>query len=93
MLWISVGSTCNACNESNPENASLLRATPDGKSRVIWARGLRNTIGFDWHPVTGEMWGFDHGIDFLGDEIQPEELNRIVRAGQYGWPHVCGAGE
>jgi Raf kinase inhibitor-like YbhB/YbcL family protein len=92
MLWISVGSTCNACNESNPENATILRASPDGKSRVIWARGLRNTIGFDWHPQTGELWGFDHGIDFLGDDIQPEELNRIVRAKRYGWPHIWGEG-
>jgi Raf kinase inhibitor-like YbhB/YbcL family protein len=93
MLWISVGSTCNACNESNPEHASILRVSPDGKSRVIWAKGLRNTIGFDWHPVTGELWGFDHGIDFLGDDRQPEELNHIVRARQYGWPHVWGEGE
>jgi Raf kinase inhibitor-like YbhB/YbcL family protein len=92
MLWISVGSTCNACNESNQENATLLRVSPDGKSRVIWAHGLRNTIGFDWHPRTGELWGFDHGIDFLGDDNQPEELNRIVRAKQYGWPHVWGEG-
>ncbi len=90
MLWISVGSTCNACNESNPENATLLRVSPDGKSRVIWAHGLRNTIGFDWHPETGELWGFDHGIDFLGDDRQPEEINRIVRAKRYGWPHVWG---
>lgn len=92
MLWISVGSTCNACNESNPEHATLLRVSPDGKSRVIWANGLRNTIGFDWHPRTGELWGFDHGIDFLGDDQQPEEINRIVRARQYGWPHVWGEG-
>ena len=63
MLYISVGSTCNACNESNPENATLLRASPDGKSRTIFASGLRNTIGFAWHPVTGELWGMDHGID------------------------------
>jgi Raf kinase inhibitor-like YbhB/YbcL family protein len=92
MLWISVGSTCNACNEPNPENATILRVTPDGKSRVIWANGLRNTIGFDWHPVTGQLWGFDHGTDFLGDDQQPEELNLIVRAKQYGWPHVWGEG-
>jgi Raf kinase inhibitor-like YbhB/YbcL family protein len=93
MLWISVGSTCNACNESNQENATLLRVSPDGKSRVIWAHGLRNTIGFDWHPATGELWGFDHGIDFLGDDQQQEELNHIVRGKQYGWPHVWGTGE
>jgi glucose/arabinose dehydrogenase len=92
MLYISVGSTCNACNESNQENATLLRATPDGKSRTIFARGLRNTIGFDWEPRTGELWGLDHGIDFLGDEVQPEELNHIEKGRQYGWPHVWGAG-
>jgi Raf kinase inhibitor-like YbhB/YbcL family protein len=92
MLYISAGSTCNACNESNPENATLLRASPDGKSRVIVANGLRNTIGFDWHPATGELWGMDHGIDFLGDEIQPEELNKIEQGKRYGWPHVWGDG-
>jgi len=92
MLYISVGSTCNACNESNPEHATLLRATPDGKSRVIVASGLRNTIGFDWHPTTGALWGMDHGIDFLGDDVQPEELNRIEQGRRYGWPHVFGDG-
>lgn len=90
MLYISAGSTCNACNESNPENATLLRAAPDGRSRVIVASGLRNTIGFDWHPSTGELWGMDHGIDFLGDEIQPEELNKIEQGKRYGWPHIWG---
>lgn len=93
MLYISVGSTCNACNESNPENATVLRATPDGKSRTIFASGLRNTIGFDWHPQTGELWGLDHGIDLLGDEVQAEELNRLEQGKQYGWPHVYGAGD
>jgi Raf kinase inhibitor-like YbhB/YbcL family protein len=90
MLYISVGSTCNACNESNPENATLLQVAPDGKSRTIFASGLRNTIGFDWQPQTGELWGMDHGIDFLGDEVQPEELNKIEKGKQYGWPHIWG---
>jgi len=93
MLYISVGSTCNACNESNPENATMLRSTPDGKSRTIFASGLRNTIGFDWNRQTGELWGLDHGIDLLGDEVQPEELNRLEQGKQYGWPHVYGAGD
>jgi glucose/arabinose dehydrogenase len=92
MLYISVGSTCNACNETNPESATLLRASPDGRHRSIFASGLRNTIGFAWHPASGELWGMDHGIDFLGDDIQPEELNRIERGRQYGWPHVWGDG-
>jgi Raf kinase inhibitor-like YbhB/YbcL family protein len=92
MLYISAGSTCNDCNESNPENATLLRASPDGKQRTIFATGLRNTIGYDWQPRTGELWGMDHGIDFLGDDEQPEELNKIELGKQYGWPHVYGAG-
>ncbi|ANH67425.1 YbhB/YbcL family Raf kinase inhibitor-like protein [Mitsuaria sp. 7] len=92
MLYITAGSTCNACNESNPENATILRASPDGQSRVIVASGLRNTIGFDWHPATGALWGMDHGIDFLGDDVQPEELNLIEQGRRYGWPHVWGPG-
>lgn len=92
MLYISVGSTCNACNESSAESATILRASPDLKSRVIFASGLRNTIGYDWSPATGELWGMDHGIDFLGDQIQPEELNEIELGKQYGWPHVWGDG-
>lgn len=93
MLYISVGSTCNTCNESNPEHATLLRVSPDGKQRTIFASGLRNTIGFDWHPHTGELWGMDHGIDFLGDDVQKEELNKLERGKMYGWPHVFGAGD
>jgi Raf kinase inhibitor-like YbhB/YbcL family protein len=93
MLYISVGSTCNACNETNQEAATVLRASPDGKSRVIFASGLRNTIGFAWHPKTGELWGADHGIDHLGDDIQPEELNKLEQGKKYGWPHIWGAGD
>ena len=93
MLYLTVGSTCNACNESNPENATILRVSPDGKQRSIFASGLRNTIGFDWHPQTGELWSFDHGIDFLGDDQQQEEINKIEMGKMYGWPHVYGGGD
>jgi glucose/arabinose dehydrogenase len=85
-LYISVGSTCNACNEPNPEHATILRADPGG--RTIFARGLRNTIGFAFHPETGELWGMDHGTDWLGDDECLEELNRIERGKHYGWPWV-----
>jgi Raf kinase inhibitor-like YbhB/YbcL family protein len=91
-LYVSIGSTCNACNETNPEHATLLQMSPDGKSRTIFASGLRNLIGFDWHPRTGELWGMDHGIDDLGNDVHPEELNRIERGRKYGWPHVYGDG-
>ncbi|HET9929691.1 MAG TPA: YbhB/YbcL family Raf kinase inhibitor-like protein [Polyangiaceae bacterium] len=90
MMYISVGSTCNECNEPNPENATILRASLDGKQRAIWASGLRDTIGWGWHPQTGELWGMDQGIDWLGDGIPPEELNRIVRGNRYGWPYIWG---
>jgi glucose/arabinose dehydrogenase len=93
MLYISAGSTCNACAETNPENATILRAKPDGGSRTIFASGLRNTIGFDWEPSSGQLWGMDHGIDWLGDEAQIEELNHIRQGKQYGWPYVFGMGE
>jgi Raf kinase inhibitor-like YbhB/YbcL family protein len=90
MLYISVGSSCNACNETNPEHAALLRSSADGKNRSIFASGLRNTIGFAWDPTTGELWGMDHGIDYLGNDEQPEELNRIQKGKKYGWPHIWG---
>lgn len=88
MLYISVGSTCNDCGETNAESATLLQAKPDGSSRRIFARGLRNTIGFDWHPQTKEIWGADNGTDWRGDEIPHEELNKISEGGNYGWPLV-----
>ncbi|HEV7415268.1 MAG TPA: YbhB/YbcL family Raf kinase inhibitor-like protein [Tianweitania sediminis] len=93
MLYISVGSTCNACAESNPENATMLRAKKDGSSRTILAKGLRNTIGFDWQPGTGDLYGIDHGIDWLGDEAQIEEVNLIEKGKDYGWPYIYGMGE
>ncbi|WP_066781101.1 YbhB/YbcL family Raf kinase inhibitor-like protein [Sphingomonas sp. CCH5-D11] len=93
MLYISAGSTCNACDESSQENATLLRASLDGKSREIWASGLRNTIGFGWHPVTGELWGWDQGIDWLGNDLQREEVNKIERGRRYGWPYVFENGQ
>ncbi|HEX6978960.1 MAG TPA: YbhB/YbcL family Raf kinase inhibitor-like protein [Alphaproteobacteria bacterium] len=93
MLYISVGSTCNACDETNPESATLLRATPDGSRRQIFASGLRNTIGFDWHPQTGQLFGMDHGIDWLGDEQPPEELNLLEEGKKYGWPYVYADGQ
>jgi Raf kinase inhibitor-like YbhB/YbcL family protein len=93
MLYIAIGSTCNECAEPNPENATILRATPDGKSRSVFASGLRDTIGFGWHPQTGELWGMDHGIDALGDDQQPEELNHLERGKRYGWPYFFGANQ
>ena len=90
MLYISVGSTCNACEENNPENATLVRMKPDGTGRQVFASGLRNTIGFDWNPRTGQLWGLDHGVDWLGDDQQSSEINRIDQNKTYGWPYILG---
>ncbi len=87
-MYISVGSNCNDCKETNAENATLLQANADGSNRIIFARGLRNTIGFDWQPQTKEIWGCDNGTDWRGDTLPHEELNRIVKDGDYGWPQV-----
>ncbi|NIJ52969.1 PQQ-dependent sugar dehydrogenase [Dyadobacter arcticus] len=89
-MYMTIGSTCNDCGETNKENATMLVMNADGTKRRIFARGLRNTIGFDWHPETGEIWGCDNGTDWRGDEIPPEELNKIEDGGDYGWPLVFG---
>lgn len=93
LLYISIGSTCNSCPESNKLNATMARVNPDGTNLVVFAKGLRNTIGFGWHPQTGEMWGMDHGIDWLGDEDQKEEVNQIRQNANYGWPYIYGEGK
>jgi glucose/arabinose dehydrogenase len=85
-LYVSVGSSCNACEEPNKEHATMLRMRDNGSERMIFAEGLRNTIGFGWHPVTRDFWGMDHGSDMRGDDIPKEELNRIVEGRHYGWP-------
>lgn len=91
MMYVSIGSSCNDCAEQNQlERATMIRYTPDGQQREIIANGLRNTIGYDWNPATGVLWGMDHGSDFRGDRTPPEELNRIEAGKNYGWP-ICFA--
>lgn len=85
LLYISIGSSCNACEETNEEHATIIQVNENGKNRKIFAKGLRNTIGFDWHPVTNILWGMDHGSDFRGNDLPPEELNKIEEGKDYGW--------
>ncbi|MCP9495609.1 MAG: YbhB/YbcL family Raf kinase inhibitor-like protein [Pyrinomonadaceae bacterium MAG19_C2-C3] len=89
-LYITIGSTCNNCRESEtkPELATIVRANLDGTNRKVFASGLRNTIGFGWHPVSKRLFGMDHGIDWLGDDDQPEELNELIVNTKYGYPYV-----
>lgn len=90
-LYASFGSTNNDTPTQNPEEATLLRLRPDGQWREVYARGLRHTIGFGWHPVTKVLYGMDQGSDWHGDNIPPEELNVLKRTGNYGWPFCYGA--
>ncbi|WP_367870953.1 sorbosone dehydrogenase family protein [Luteolibacter sp. Populi] len=92
-LFLSVGSTCNAAPEPNKESATMLEIATDGSKRTIHASGLRNTIGFAWHPESGKLYGMDHGIDWLGDDSQKEELNELKEGKKYGWPFVFEDGK
>ncbi|MEO1888980.1 MAG: PQQ-dependent sugar dehydrogenase [Cycloclasticus sp.] len=89
-LYVSVGSSCNACIESTNKRASILQYDLDGKNEMVFASGLRNTVGFDWSPDTQQLYSVDNGRDFLGDELPPEELNRIIKGHHYGWPYEHG---
>ena len=92
MMYITVGSTCNSCEETNDMHATIVKGDADAQNLEVFAIGLRNTIGFGWHPETNEMWGMDHGIDWLGDTQQEEELNKLVEGADYGWPYIFGDG-
>ena len=90
LLYLSIGSSCNVCIEEDPRRAAILRYRPDGSGEEIYATGLRNAVGFDWRPATGELYATDNGRDLLGDDFPPCELNLIVKGGFYGWPHANG---
>jgi glucose/arabinose dehydrogenase len=89
-LYVSVGSSCNVCIEEDERRAAMLRFALDGSSPQLFARGLRNSVGFDWRPGTGELYATDNGRDLLGDDQPPCELNRLVEGGDYGWPVAYG---
>lgn len=109
-LFVNVGSSCNVCVENDPMRATILRYTTEGKpagalatlgrhqQSAVWARGLRNSQGFAWHPNTGEMYATNNGSDMrsstksgaVNDELPPEHLNKIDAGKHYGWPHCWG---
>ena len=90
-LYVPVGAPCNICESKDEIYASITRMDPDGSNREVFAHGVRNTVGFTWHPQTGEMWFTDNGRDMLGDNIPPCELNRATKIGQnFGYPYCHG---
>lgn len=90
-LYVPVGAPCNICEPDPARYAAIFRMKPDGSAIEQVARGVRNTVGFDWHPQSRELWFTDNGRDWLGDEQPPDELNRVGRAGQhFGYPYCHG---
>lgn len=87
MLYVPVGAPCNICDRGDPYN-TIWRMRPDGSGMEIFARGVRNSVGFDWHPTTRELWFTDNGRDNYGDDRPGDELNRAPKAGMhFGYPH------
>ncbi|MEJ2276050.1 MAG: PQQ-dependent sugar dehydrogenase, partial [Woeseiaceae bacterium] len=90
MLYVGIGAPCNICDE--PGYAEIIRVNPDGSGRETYASGVRNTVGFTWHPETNELWFTDNGRDWMGDDIPPCELNHAPRQGlHFGYPYCHGA--
>ena len=93
-LYIPVGMPCNICEEEDKRFGTIMRCGPDGSGLEIYASGIRNTVGFDWHPETKELWFTENGRDMLGDDIPPDELNRAPKKGMhFGFPYCYGKGE
>ena len=91
LLYVPVGAPCNVCEPEDERYASIMRMKPDGSRLEIFARGVRNTVGFDWHPQTHELWFTDNGRDWLGDDVPPDELNRAPKQGlHFGFPYCHG---
>ena len=88
-LYLPVGAPCNICLSEDERFASIMRMDPRSGETTVVAHGVRNSVGFDWHPDTGEMWFSDNGRDMLGDDVPPEEINRLSRDGaHFGYPFI-----
>jgi glucose/arabinose dehydrogenase len=92
-LYVPVGAPCNVCEPDPDRYALISRIRPDGSGYEVFARGVRNTVGFDWDPATGELWFNDHGRDMMGDDLPSCELNHAPKAGMhFGFPY-CHQGD
>jgi len=91
LLYVPVGAPCNVCESDDPRHASIMRMKPDGTGLEVFASGVRNTVGFDWHPETGQLWFTDNGRDELSDDRPPDELNAAPKKGlHFGFPYCHG---
>jgi glucose/arabinose dehydrogenase len=90
-LYVPVGAPCDACGELQDPFGTILRMQPDGSNLEVYARGIRNTVGFDFHPDTGDLWFTENGQDTLGDEVPPDELDWAPQPGMhFGFPYCNG---
>ncbi len=89
-FYVSVGSTCDLCRETDPERAAILRFNADGSARRVFARGLRNAVGLAIHPVTQQLWAVNNGHDRQGPSLPPEWIDIVRDGGFYGWPLAYG---
>lgn len=90
-LYVPVGAPCNVCERDDERYSTIMRMNADGSGLEIYAKGIRNTVGFDWHPITNELWFTDNGRDWLGDDLPPDELNRAPQPGlHFGFPYCHG---
>lgn len=90
-LFIGVGAPCNVCLQKNKAYSTILSLNPKDWNYQIYAYGVRNTVGFDWHPITKELWFTDNGRDWLGDNFPPDELNHAPQKGlHFGFPYLHG---
>ena len=91
LLYVPVGAPCNICEPDENRYALISRLKADGTGKEVFARGIRNTVGFDWHPVTKDLWFTDNGGDNLGDDVPPDELNHAPKQGlNFGYPYCHG---
>ncbi|HEY3272489.1 MAG TPA: PQQ-dependent sugar dehydrogenase [Methanocella sp.] len=89
-LYVPVGAPCNICDPPSPY-ASITRMNPDGTGFEVYARGIRNTVGFDWDPLTGVLWFAEMGRDYLGNDAPPDEIDKAPVSGMhFGYPYVHG---
>jgi glucose/arabinose dehydrogenase len=92
-LYVPVGAPCNICEPDASRYANIMRMKQDGSSLEVFARGVRNSVGFDWDPASKELWFTDNGRDALGDEIPSDELNHAAKSGMhFGYPY-CHQGD
>jgi glucose/arabinose dehydrogenase len=90
-LYVPQGAPCNVCLKDRDRFGLIGRMNPDGSHYEVVARGIRNTVGFAWHPVTHELWFTDNGRDLMGDDVPDDKLNRAPRAGMdFGFPYCHG---